>query len=245
MAWCAGEPIFGEQRVTVGRCLDWRLSVPRNTASWVVGLVLLGGASMVSISGTGAGNAVSAAPVSCGPQLMLYVTVPLSSHGSSSLPRYGLRIGEFRKRPTTPQLLAVAPVQRELVDLQIVPHSDVRVEFGRRLVWDIQRGAFGRQSNLATLAIGVPIKGTRLSDSVNEPTRQPWDGAPAGMSAWSADATRTRQLDGERLAIVAAVIPLHWTSSDGRPVYMQLRPTISLVNAQPSEAVLPPRSAAP
>jgi hypothetical protein len=77
---------------------------------------------MVSVRGACATHVVSAAPVSCGPQLMLYVTLPLSSHGSSSLPRYGLRIGEFRKRPTTPQLVAVAPTQRELVDLQIAAH---------------------------------------------------------------------------------------------------------------------------
>ena len=198
---------------------------------------------MPSIRDTSVGNAVSATPVSCDPQLMLYVTLPLSSRGTSSLPRFGLRIGEFRKRPTTPQLVAVAPVQRELVDLQILAHSDVRVEFGRRLVWDIPRGALGPQSTLATLAIGVPIKGSTLSDSVNQQIRQPWDPVPAGMSAWSADATRTRQLDGERLAIVAAVIPLHWTPIDGRPVYIQLRPTIRLVNTQPTEAVLPPRSA--
>jgi hypothetical protein len=217
--------------------------VPRKTASWVAGLVLLGSASMVSVRGVCAGNVVSAATGSCGPQFMLYVTLPLSSRGSSSLPRYGLRIGEFRKRPTTTQLVAVAPIQRELVDLQIAAHSDVRVEFGRRLVWDIPRGAFGSQSSLATLAIGVPIKGIRLSDRVNQQPRQPWDPLPAGMSAWSTDATRTRQLDGERLAIVAAVIPLHWAPTDGRPVYMQLRPTIRLVNPQPTEAVLPPRSA--
>jgi hypothetical protein len=217
--------------------------VPRKTASRVVGLVLLGGASMVSIRAACAGNVVSAAPVSCGPQLMLYVTLPLSSRGSSSLPRYGLRIGEFRKRPTTAQLVGVAAVQRELVDLQIVAASDVRVEFGRRVVWDIPRGAFGPQSSLATSAIGVPIKGIRLADPVNQQPRQPLDPVPAGMSAWSADAIRTRQLDGERLAIVAAVTPLHWTPADGRPAYMQLRPTIRLVNTEPTEAVLPLRGA--
>jgi hypothetical protein len=167
---------------------------------------------MVSLSDANAGNVVSATSVSCGPQLMLHVTLPLSSHGRSSLPRYGLRIGEFRKRPTTLQLVAVVPVQRELVDLQIAAHSDVRVEFGRRLVWDIPHGAFGPQSSLATLAIGIPIKVVQFSDPVNQQPRQPWHPA-AGMSAWSADATR--QLEGERLAIVTAVIPLRWTPTDG------------------------------
>jgi len=215
--------------------------VPRKTASWVVGLVLLGGASTISIRAACAGNVVSAAPVSCGPQVMLYVT--LSSGGSSSRPVFGLRIGEFRKRPSTTQLVANPPISRELIDVQIVGHSDVRMEFGRRLLWNITRGAFGSQSSPVVVAIGVPIKGIRLADSVNQQPRQPWDPVPAGMSAWSADATRTGQLDGERLAIVAAVVPLHWTPTDGRPVYMQLRPTIRLVNTQPTQAVLLLRSA--
>jgi hypothetical protein len=171
---------------------------------------------------------------------MLYVTLPLSSGASSSRPVFGLRLGEFRKRPSTTQLLANAPVLRELIDVQTVGHSDVRMEFGRRLVWNITRGAFGSQSSPVVLAIGVPIKGIRLADPVNQQPRQPWDPVPAGVSAWSADATRTRQLDGARFAIVAAVVPLHGTPTDGRPVY---RPTIRLVNTQPTEAVLPLRSA--
>ena len=107
----------------------------------------------------------------------------------------------------------------------------------------MSRAAFGPQSSLATLGIGVPIKVIRLWDPVNQQPRQPWDAAPAGMSACSADATRTRQLEGERLAIVTAVIPLHRTRTDGRPVCMQLRPTIRLVNTEPTEAVPPLRSA--
>lgn len=210
----------------------------RKTASWVVGFMLLGGVSMVSIRAACAGNVVSAAAVSCGPQFMLYVSLPLSPRGSSSRPVYGLRIGEFRRRPTTTQLVAVAPVQRELIDLQIVGHSDVRIEFGRRLVWSVTRGAVGRQSTV--FAIGVPIKGIRLADGVNQ---QPWDPGTPGMSALAGNPNRPWQVDGERLAIVNLVIPLHWTVTDSRPVYMQLRPTIKFVNTPPTEAVLPLRSA--
>ena len=140
----------------------------QKTASRLVALMLLGSASWASIRAFCAGNIVTTAPVSCGPQFMLYVTLPLSSRGSSSLPRYGLRIGEFRKRPTTTQLVAVAPVQRELIDFRIVAHSEVRVELGRRLVWDVPRGGFGPESSLGTFAIGVPIK---VSDAVNQQPR--------------------------------------------------------------------------
>jgi hypothetical protein len=214
--------------------------VLRKTASWLVALTLLGGASWVLIRAFCTDSVVTAAPVSCGPQFMLYVTLPLSSGGSSSLPRYGLRIGEFRKRPITTQLVAVAPVQRELIDLTIVAHSDVRVEFGRRLVWDIPRGAFGPQSSLATFAIGVPIK---VSDAVNQQLRQPWDPAPSAMSASAGDPTRTRLFDGERFVIVKVIIPSHWTPTYRRAAYVQLEPTLKFVNTQQTDALIVPRSA--
>ena len=161
------------------------------TASGLVGLMLLGGASMVSI------RAVSAASASCGPQIALYVTFPLSSRGSSSRPVYGLRIGEFRKRPTTTQLVAKAPIVRELMDVQIEGRSDVRVEVGRRLVWSITRGAFDSRSSAPVLAIAVPIKGVRLSDAANQ---EPWDLGTSGMSALADNPIQARQLDGERIA---------------------------------------------
>ena len=204
------------------------------TASGLVGLMLLGGASMVSI------RAVSAAPASCGPQIALYVTLPLSSRGSSSRPAYGLRIGEFRKRPTTTQLVAKAPIIRELMDIQIEGRSDVRVELGRRLVWSITRGAFDSRSSPPVLAIAVPIKGVRLSDAANQ---EPWDLGTSGMSALADNPIQARQLDGERIAIVSIVIPLRWTATDRRPTYVQLRPTIKFRNTQTAEPVLPPRSA--
>jgi hypothetical protein len=114
------------------------------------------------------------------------------------------------------------------------------MEFGRRLVWNITRGPFGSQSSPVVLASGVPIKGIRLSDAVNQ---ESWDPRTSGMSALAGHPIQALQADGERLAIVAAVISLHWTPTDGRRVYMQLRPTIRLVNTQPTEAVLPLRSA--
>jgi hypothetical protein len=214
--------------------------VLRTTASWLVGL-MLGGAWMVSMSVAWADNVVSTTPVSCGPQFMLYVTVPLWSRDSSALPRYGLRIGEFHKRPTAPQLVAIAPVQRELIDLHIMAHSDVRIVFGRRLVWDIPRGAFGSQSSETTFAIEVPIKSIRRSDPTYQQPWQLWDPAPLGILPMASHPFRTWQADGEDAAIVNVVIPLHLTA--GRPVYMQLRPTIELANPQPTEAVVPLRNA--
>jgi hypothetical protein len=114
--------------------------------------VLLGGASTVSIIAACAGNIVSVAPVSCDPQVMLYVTLPLSSGGSLSRPLFGLRIGELSKRPTTTQLVATPPNLRELIDVQVAGHSELRMAIGRRLVWNITRGAFGPQSSPVAVA---------------------------------------------------------------------------------------------
>ena len=180
------------------------------------------------------GNAGITAPASCGPQIMLYVSLPMGSQGSSSLPRYGLRVGEFRRRPTTTQLVAMPPTQRELVDLQMVAHADVRIEFGRRLIWNITRQTVGPQSSRAALTIGVPIRGVRLSDTVNQ---QPWDPGNSGMSALTDNPIPRRRVEGQSLAILKMIIPSH-----GTPTH---RPTIQFWNTQTTEAeaVLVPHGA--
>jgi len=188
---------LGELRGAVEALPTVETKEPPKNSSWLLALMLLVGASWASITAFSAGDIATASPTSCGPQFMLYVTVPLSSGGSWSLPRYGLRVGEFRKRPTTIQLVAVAPVPRELMDLRVDAHSDIRVEFAQRLVWDIPRGAFGPQSNLPTLALGVLL---RVSEPVNQQPRQPWNPASSAMSASAADPMRTRQVDGEATA---------------------------------------------
>jgi hypothetical protein len=207
--------------------------VLRKTASLLVSLMLLGGASMLSSRAACAGDVVSMAPASRGPQIMLYVSQPLWSRGSSAPRLYGLRIGQLRMPSTTSQLTAIAPVQRELIDLQIVPHSEMRIDFGRRLIWNITRGAFDPHSNQSVLAVAVPIKGIRRSDAANQ---QPWDPASPGVSTLTGNAIPRRQVDGESLAIINMVIPSHWTPNDGRAAWLQLRPTIQFAHTQTTEA---------
>jgi hypothetical protein len=214
---------------------------PRNTASSLVSLILLGGASMLSIRSACAGNVVSVPPASHSAQIMLYVSQPLWSRGDSSLPLYGLWIGKLPTPPTTPQRAAIAPFQRsELIDLQILAHSDVRLEFGRRLIWNITRGTFGPQSSQSVPAIGVQIKGIGLSDTVRQ---QPWNPGTSRMSALVGNPVRRRQVDGESLPIVDTVISSQWTPSAGRAAYLQLRPTVQFANGQRTEAVLVLRGA--
>lgn len=233
---CAGDGISLLDRACLGG-----LQKPRNTASWLVSLILLGGASMLSIRSACAGNVVSVAPASHSPQIMLYVSQPLWSRGDSSLRLYGLWIGKLLTPPTTPQLAAIAPFQRSgLIDLQILAHSDVRLEFGRRLIWNITRATFGPQSSQSVPAVGVQIKGIRLSDTVGQ---QPWNPGTSRMSALVGNPIRRRQVGGESLPIVDMVISSHWTPTAGRAAYVQLTPTVQFVNSQRTEAVLVLRGA--
>jgi hypothetical protein len=211
---CAGDGISLLDRAWLGG-----VQKPRNTASWLVSLILLGGASMLSIRSACAGNVVSVAPASHSPQIMLYVSQPLWSRGDSSLRLYGLCIGKLVTPPTTPQQAAMASFQRsDLIDLQILAHSDVRLELGRRLIWNITRGTFGP----SVPAIGVQIKGIRLSDTVRQ---QPWNPGTSRMSALVGNPIRRRQVDGESPAVVNTGISSHWTPIAGRAAYVQLRPT--------------------
>jgi hypothetical protein len=212
--------------------------VLRRTTSWLAALIVLGSVPMSSIRTAWMGNVVNAIPVSCGPQFMLYVTVPLMFRNSSS-PQYGLRIGEFRKRPDTTQLVAKAPIQRELIDIQLRGNSDVRIALGRRLIWNVTRESFGSRSDPVVLAVGVPIKGIRPSEAVNQ---EFWGSGDSGMSALASDPLQWRQVYGEKPATVEMVIPLHWTAADRRAAHMRLRPAIKFANARIPDAVLPPRS---
>jgi hypothetical protein len=202
-------------------------------------LILLGGASIISMGAACAGNVVSTAPASGGPQIMLYLSQSLWGGGSSSLPRFGLRIGTLRSPATRAQLTVEPPMQRELIDLQFFAHSDVRLEFGKRVVWNITRGAFGPRSSQAVLATRVPIKSIRLSDAVRQPL---WNPAASAAIAVEGKSVPRPQFDADRPAVVDMAAPSRWTLTDGLAADMQLRPTIQPVNTRTAEAGLMPRS---
>lgn len=111
-------------------------------------------------------------PVSGGPQIVLYFTQSLWSTGKPER-LYGVRIDAIRPLPNSPLVTAVGLVQRrELLSLQIVPHSDIRLQLGRRISWDFTREEFGPQSGLSRVTIGLPITAFRRSEVDH---LQPWD----------------------------------------------------------------------
>jgi len=126
----------------------------------------------LAVSAVIATSAQGMTPVSGGPQMVLYVTQSLGS-GSTSVRLYGVRIDEIHPIPNSPLVTAVGLVQRrELVNLQIVPHSDIRIQLGRRLTWDFTNEEFGPQASWSRVTIGLPISGIKRSQADN---LQPWD----------------------------------------------------------------------
>jgi hypothetical protein len=90
-----------------------------------------------------------------GPQMMLYIQQPLGVRGASLI--YGLRLERLAPAPTLPSPVAIASTgRREIVDLQIRRYSDVRVEFGRRLTWNVGRQEFGLSGHQGSMAIRLP-----------------------------------------------------------------------------------------
>jgi hypothetical protein len=165
-------------------------------------------ASVVASATACAGNIVGMAPTSRSPQIMLYVSQTLWSPGTS-FRVYGLRIEEVRALPTSSQSGVAGSFRHsELFDLQLVPHSDIRIEFGRRLIWDFTRAAFGPQSSPPSLAIGLTIHSIRLPD----PARlQPWGLRAPGLSLMAGRLVPDPQASGVSVTVAAAILTLRWT----------------------------------
>jgi hypothetical protein len=87
-----------------------------------------------------------------GTEVMLYVSQPI---GPSSLSRhYGLRID----RHTTPLAASTATSnaaelagRREIVNLSLARHEDLRIAFGRRVSWDFSRHELHLPTDLPSL----------------------------------------------------------------------------------------------
>ena len=184
----------------------------RKSANRFTSTILLSGVALAAGAAACAGNFVGMAPTSTDRQITFYVSQPLWSPGASSSRVYGLRIEQVRALPASPQSSVVGSLRRSvLVDLRIVPHSDIRIEFGKRVIWNFTHEAFGPQSSLS---IGLPIM------SVNVPDTQrlhPWDLQVSGLGLMAARLVPNAP-DGGGITVAAAVITLQWAPSAGRPV---------------------------
>jgi hypothetical protein len=192
--------------------------VQRNAANrFTSRTLLLSAASVAASAAAPAGIIVGMdAPTSRSPQITLYFSQTLWSP-RTSFRVYGLRIEEVRALPNGPgRTPAAAGSMRrsELFDLQIVPHSDIRIEFARRLVWDSTHGAFGPRSSPSGLAIGLTIHSVRFPD----PARlQPLDLRTPGLSLMAGRVVPEAQARGLSVTVAAAVVTLRGAPSVGSP----------------------------
>ena len=105
-------------------------------------------------------DGMSVVPSAHGPLMMLYVRQPLGARGAPRV--YGLRVEQ--QGGTPPQAGAMVgpissamPGRRSIVDLQMTRASDLRVEFGRRVIWNVARREFGLSSNQSSMALRLPM----------------------------------------------------------------------------------------
>jgi hypothetical protein len=173
--------------------------VSRYAISLLANLTLLGPASMATLDTAFAGSPVGVAPAANDRQIMLYVNQPLWSRGVS-LRMFGLRIDKLRP------LDSVSIQRTTLIDLQLRAHSDFRVEFGRRVTWNIRRGEFGPEATSGNFQMSV--KNSRLAD----PLTPPIPGlASYRMNPLAADPIPVQQAMGGRHALEAELIHPHWS----------------------------------
>jgi hypothetical protein len=192
--------------------------VQRNASNrFMSSILLLSAASVAASAAARAGTIVGMdAPTSRSPQITLYFSQTLWSRGTS-FRVYGLRIEEVRALPNGPgRAPAAAGSMRrsELFDLQIVPHSDIRIEFARRLVWDSTHGAFGPRSSPSGLAIGLTIHSLRLPDPAH---LQLWDLRSPGLSLMAGRLVPEPQARGLSVTVASAVVTLLGAPSVSSP----------------------------
>jgi hypothetical protein len=114
---------------------------------------------------TGASMMTLVTARAAGPQIMMYVTVPLDGHTHSHV--FGLRLDKTAPAPDIRALNVISPLtRRALLDLQLGANSALRLELDRRLTWDFDRQQWHESSLPATFTLRVP---TREKPAAHEP----------------------------------------------------------------------------
>ena len=103
----------------------------------------------------GAGMMAIITARAAGPQVMMYITVPLDGHAHSHV--FGLRLDKEAAPPDIRAINWTSPLNRRaLLDLQLGADSALRLELDRRLTWDFDRQQWHQSSLPATFTLRVP-----------------------------------------------------------------------------------------
>jgi hypothetical protein len=125
-----------------------------------------------------AGDPAGNAPVLRGPQLLLYVQLPIG-HTNQPIAMYGLRLEQSRLQSgVVPTTLAEAPYHQQLLDIQLRPHADMQIAFARRVTWDFGRESFAEPSKPSSLLIRWPLEGRRPSEPLPQALISGWPQMP-------------------------------------------------------------------
>jgi hypothetical protein len=132
---------------------------------------------------TGAGMMAMVTARAAGPQVMMYITVPLDGHVHSHV--FGLRLDKAATPPDIRTINPTSPLNRRaLLDLQMGAHSALRLELDRRLTWDFDHQQWHESSRSATFTFRVP---TREKPAAHEaPATQFASSSLADLSALTA-----------------------------------------------------------
>ena len=140
--------------------------------------------ALLAVATAYAGDPVGNAPVLRGPQAMLYFHLPLG-HSSQPLALYGLRLEQSRlQSAVAPTTLVQTPYHQQLLDLQLRPHMDMQLEFGRRVTWDMGRESFSAPSKPSTYVIRWPIEGRRLAEVLPQARISAWPQPPIKANSY-------------------------------------------------------------
>jgi hypothetical protein len=104
-----------------------------------------------------------------GPELTLYLTVPL---GGPSLGHvFGLRLDKSVAAPDVRIITPASPLNRRpLLDLQLGADSALRLDLNRRLIWDISAQRWRPASLPATFSLRMPsFTASRINPLQNQP----------------------------------------------------------------------------
>ncbi|MFI4868010.1 MAG: hypothetical protein ACHQDD_01495 [Steroidobacterales bacterium] len=133
------------------------------SATRLVPQQLLFAALLVRALACPAADGLTSVPSAHGPLMMLYIRQPL---GAGAARIYGLRLDQMSSTPT---LAATGPGgvagSRDILDLQFRNVADVRVEFGRRVTWNVGRREFGPSGNPPP-GMAIPLTARALSNAV-------------------------------------------------------------------------------
>jgi hypothetical protein len=151
---------------------------------------------------------------------MLYISHSVGGGGGSSHPTFGLRVDQIHQGGNYGDPDGGDPMQhRELVNWQMEAHSnfhisDVRVQLGRRVTYDVTNRSFGSARSRSTMALGVPtLRGSPSAPAGARPAfAHASVSAPSNRDAFhdaaSRDASGIREIAA---AAVAALSPARFT----------------------------------